>query len=182
MNVESDILMNIMYSPAAYTDKSHFSDFYRSIVTPDFLLNSWLLDKYGLNDLPDFFLPDNEFLLLILNSWNRLHFAAELIGFYLLRDKLPLCAKKLMAHPCLLNFISLPLSYNAQFTYDVTIADAIAYGAAFILKILPKLPDALIQRYMLCFPAGMILPKIYVSKTPNNINLLKMAFNYAHNK
>jgi len=181
MNAENDIIMNILYSPAVYTNKSNYPVDYIFNENSDFFLNYWLLTHYELHDLPDTWQPYDYLLSLILINWDKIPLVADLIGGYLLRDKLSLDREKFMTNPCLLAFISLPLLHNARLTCYETTIDTTSYGAAFILNIFSDIPAALIQRFFLCFPVGMELPQIHATKTPGNINLLQMAVNYAHN-
>ncbi|KFD21401.1 hypothetical protein GYRE_03517 [Yokenella regensburgei ATCC 49455] len=85
----------------------------------------------------------------------------------------------LMSDPRLQAFISLPLLHEVTLEGDIPF-DTASCGATFLLGQFPGLPAALRQRLMLHFPSGMALAQFTAPKTLNHINLLRMAFTYAH--
>lgn len=174
-------IMSILYAPANYTHRSHLPEMFQaSEIREDTLLNFWLLRHSKLSDLPANWEPDDATFSVLFPRWHLIPIAAHLIGGYLLRNRLPELGTVLMSDPRLLAFISLPLLH--QMTLDETDIplDTASCGATFILGQFPELHTALRQRMMLHFPSGMALAQFSAPKTLNHINLLRMAFTYAH--
>jgi type III secretion system OrgA/MxiK family protein len=182
MNAENQRMMSILYAPAGYTHASRLPKMFRAGERQDdTLLNFWLLRQSKLCDLPDTWQPGDATLSRLLSHWQQIPAAAHLIGGYLLRSRLLKQSAVLMSDPRLLAFISLPLLHQVHIDHKHTGLDTASCGAAFILGQFPGLPAALRERLLLLFPAEMKLAKISAPKTPNNINLLRMALTYAHN-
>lgn len=174
-------IMSILYAPASYTHHSHLPEIFRASETrEDTLLNFWLLRRGELSDLPADWQPDDATFSVLLSRWHLVPIAAHLIGGYLLRNRLPELGAVLMSDPRLLAFISLPLLHQMTLDDSEIALDTASCGATFILGQFPELPAALRQRLMLHFPSGMALAQFPAPKTLNHINLLRMAFNYAH--
>ncbi|WP_238493686.1 type III secretion protein [Pantoea ananatis] len=172
--------MSILYAPASYTHRSHLPTIFRaSEIREDRLLNFWLLRHGKLSDLPARWQPDEATCSLLLH-WHLLPLAAHFVGGYLQRNRLPEMGALLMSDPRLLAFISLPLLHEVTLNEGDIPFDTASYGATFILGLFPGLPAALRQRLMLHFPSGMTLAQFVAPKTLNHINLLRMAFTYAH--
>lgn len=181
MNAEDPRIMSILYAPASYTHRSHLPEIFRaSKIREDRLLNFWLLRRGKLSDLPDSWQPDEATFSLLLSHWHLIPLAAHLIGGYLQRNRLPETGSVLMSDPRLLAFISLPLHHEVTLDESNFPFDKASCGATFILGQFPRLPAALRQRLMLHFPSGMALAQFAAPKTPNHINLLRMALTYAY--
>ncbi|WP_200885968.1 hypothetical protein [Aeromonas hydrophila] len=173
--------MSILYAPASYTHRSHLPKIIlASEIREERLLNLWLLRHGKLSDLPTRWLPDEATSSLLLSHWHLIPLAAHLVGGYLQRNWLPKMGATLMSDPHLLAFISLPLLHEVTLDEGDYPLDTASCGATFILGQFPGLPAALRQRLMLLFPSSMALAQFAAPKTLNNINLLRMAFTYAH--
>lgn len=181
MKAEDSYIMNILYSPVIYihSDRLLELDSSRDVLS-DVILNYWIIKKYQLDDLPDNWQPHDAVSLLLFNHWQMIPKVAELIGGYLLRERLIVDKMALISDPKMLAFISLPLRHSVIINPQHHITDYSAWGAAFISKLLRSLPAALQQRLSLCFSEDMQLPELYIAKTPDHINLLRMAITYAH--
>lgn len=181
MRAEDQRMMSILYAPASYTHLSHLPQIFRpNDIREDTLLNFWLLRHGKLSDLPSGWQPEDATLLMLLSRWHLIPVAAHLVGGYLMRSRLPEEGAVLMSDPRLLAFISLPLLHEVILNEVNIPKDTVSCGAAFILSLFPELPAALRQRLMLHFPSGMALAQFPAQKTLNHINLLRMAFTYAH--
>lgn len=174
-------IMSILYDPASYTHRSHLPEvFLGNAIRDDKLLNFWLLKRGKLVDLPTRWQPDDATLSLLLSHWHLIPLAAHLIGGYLQRNRLPEMGSVLMSDQRLLAFISLPLIHEVTLDEVDLPFDTVSCGATFILGQFPGLPAALRQRLMLHFPSSMAPAQFESPKTLNHINLLQMAFTYAH--
>lgn len=181
MKAEDQRMMTLLYAPAGYTHASHLPEIFRAGgIREDTLLNFWLLRHGKLCDLPEAWQPNDAMLSLLLSRWHLLPAAAHLIGGYLLRGRLLEQSAALMSDPRLLAFVSLPLLHQVTLGDADAARDTASCGAAFILGQFPTLPDALRQRLLLSFPAGMPLATLSAPRNLNNINLLRMALTYAH--
>ncbi|AHM72777.1 type III secretion protein [Yersinia hibernica] len=181
MKVEDQRMMSILYAPASYAHLSHLPEMLRAgEIREDTLLNFWLLKCGKLGDLPAAWQPSDATLSLLLARWHLIPIAAHLIGGYLLRNRLPEQGAVLMSDPRLLAFISLPLLHQVTLDGISSPVDTVSCGAVFILGQFPELPAALRQRLMLHFPSYMAPAQFPAPKTLNHINLLRMAFTYAH--
>ncbi len=181
MRAEDPLMMSILYAPASYAHISHLPEIFQDDeIREDTLLNFWLLRRGKLSDLPVAWQPGDDTLLLMLSRWHLIPIAAHLIGGYLLRSRLPEQGARLLSDPRLLAFISLPLLHEVRPDEISRTMETFSCGAAFILGQFPELPAALRQRLFLHFPAGITLAQFSAPKTPNHINLLRMAFTYAH--
>ncbi len=174
-------MMSILYAPASYTHYSHLPEKFRtSKIRDDRLLNFWLLRRGKLSDLPARWQPDEATFSLLISHWHLIPIAAHLIGGYLQRNRLPETGAMLMSDPRLQAFISLPLLHEIALDEANIPLDTTSCGATFILGQFSGLPGALRQRLMLHFPSDMAFTQFAAPKTLNHINLLRMAFNYAH--
>lgn len=181
MRAEDPRIMSILYAPASYTHRSHLPKiFLASEIRDDRILNFWLLRRFNLTDLPTRWQPGEATLSLLLSHWHLIPLAAHLIGGYLQRNRLPEMGSVLMSDPRLLAFISLPLLHEVTPDEGDFPFDTASCGATLILGQFPGLPAALRQRLMLHFPSSMALAQFSAPKTLNHINLLRMAFTYAH--
>lgn len=181
MRVGDPRIMSILYAPASYTHRSHLPEIFRaSEIREDRLLNFWLLRHGKLSDLPARWQPDETTCSLLLSHWHLIPLAAHLVGGYLQRNRLPEMGAVLMSDPRLLAFISLPLLHEVTLDEGDIPFDTASCGATFLLGQFPGLPAALRERLMLHFPSGMALAQFAAPKTLNHINLLRMAFTYAH--
>lgn len=181
MRVGDPRIMSILYAPASYTHRSHLPEiFLTSEIREDRLLNFWLLRRCKLSDLPASWQPDEATFSLLLSHWHLIPIAAHLIGGYLQRNRLSEMGAVLMSDPRLLAFISLPLLHDIKLVEANIPLDTASCGTTFILGQFPRLPTALRQRLMLHFPSGMAIARFAAPKTLNHINLLRMAFTYAH--
>lgn len=180
MKAEDNHILNILYSPVAYAHSDQVSEISHMInILDDVLLNHWIINQYQLENLPDTWQPDDTISLLILSHWYVIPTIAYLIGGYLLREQLLVKRINLIIDPQLSAFISLPLRHAiSPRGHNV---DCLAWGVAFISGLVKNLPVALQQRLRLCFPSDIIMPNIYIAKTADHINLLRMAINYAYN-
>lgn len=174
-------IMSILYAPASYTHRSHLPKmFLANEIREDRLLNFWLLRRGKFSDLPARWQPDEATFSLLLSHWHLIPLAAHLIGGYLQRDRLPEMGAVMMSDRRLLAFISLPLLHEVTLNERDVPFDTVSCGATLILGQFPELPAALRQRLMLHFPSSMALAQFAAPKTLNHINLLRMAFTYAH--
>lgn len=181
MRVGDPRIMSILYAPASYTHRSHLPEIFRtSEIREERLLNFWILRHGKLSDLPARWQADEATFSLLLSHWHLIPIAAHLIGGYLQRNRLPETGAVLMSDPRLLAFISLPLLHEVTLGEAKIPLDTASYGATFILGQFSEVPAALRQRLMLHFPSGMALAQFAAPKTLNHINLLRMAFTYAH--
>lgn len=182
MKSEDSHIMNILYSPVMYihADKLLELESSRNVLS-DVILNYWIIKKYQLDDLPDSWQPNDVVSLLLFSHWQMIPKAAELIGGYLLRGRLIIDKMPLINDPKLMAFISLPLRHSVVVSQQCHITDYSAWGAAFITGLSHGLPTALRQRLSLCFTKDILLPEFCIAKTPDHINLLRMAINYAYN-
>lgn len=181
MYLEIEKMLKILYSPIDYIHPTHLSALLlKKNILGYGLINFSLISYYQLNDLPTHWEMDDKITSLILTQWAQLPAAAHLLGGYLLRCELLSDCALLMADPRLLAFISLPIIHQVKTNAVENKVDTLARGAAFILSQIPRLPSALRERLLLSFPAGMILPQLAAVRTPDNLNLLKMAINYAN--
>jgi len=181
MKAEDNRIMNIIYSPIMYTHPERLSEIHHSReILNDVLLNHWIFSQYHLDDLPSFWQPGDSVSELIIIHWKIIPTIANLIGGYLLQDRLIIERMTLINDPTLLAFISLPLRHTVIISQSYQHADFSAYGAAFLMYMIKNLPSAFHQRFRLCFPKQSSLPQLGMTKTPDHINLLKMAINYAN--
>ncbi len=181
MKSEDSHVMSILYSPIIYIHSDKLLEMSPSRnVLSDVILNYWIIKKYQLDDLPDSWQSDDVVSLLLFSHWQMIPKAAELIGGYILREQLIIDKMALISDPKLLAFISLPLRHSVIVNQKYHITDYSAWGAAFITGLSHSLPAALRQRLSLCFSKNILLPEFYIAKTPDNINLLRMAINYAY--
>jgi len=180
MKAEDSLIMNILYSPVIYihSDRLLELDSSRNVLS-DVILNYLIIKKYQLDDLPDNWQPDDVVSLLLFSHWRIIPKVAELIGGYLLRERLIIDKMSLIRDPKMLTFISLPLRHSVIINPQHYIIDYSAWGAAFISRLSHNLPVALRQRLSLCFSKDILLPEFYITKTPDHINLLRMAITYA---
>ena len=117
----------------------------------------------------------------MLSCWHLIPETAHLIGGYLMRNHLLTRGALIMSDPRLLAFISLPMPHGiALDPGSQTSMATTSCGLAFILSQFPELPQALRQRLLLHFPAGMSIEPLPAGKTLNHINLLRMALTYAN--
>ncbi|MBS0846911.1 hypothetical protein [Citrobacter sp. JGM124] len=182
MMTEDNQMMNILYAPLSYTHSDNLSSIYPSMeILTDVILNHWIITKYHLDDLPDVWKYDNPISTILISNWYIIPKISYFIGGYILRERLILDNSVLMSDLQLLSFISLPLRHSVQGISDYKNINYATFGAAFILGIAKNFPIALKQRLHLFFPSDMDFPKIKISITPDNINLLKMAIIYARN-
>ncbi len=181
LSMFSDNILKIMYAPLYYIHYSYLGKLKHNKEFSDELINFWIIKHNQLSELPEGFIfhdkDDIEFLLV--NNWQLLPNIALLIGCYL--DRTSSHKGIVDSLNCHL-FISLPLQCQVKYVEAYHACDVIAVGISFLLELGSNLPPALRQRFLLMFPEGIILPKLCVFKTPDNINLLKMAIVYAKNK
>lgn len=181
MKVEESHIMNVLYSPITYIHSDKLLTVSSSIdVLSDVILNHLIIKQYQLEHLPDLWRPDDVVSILLLNHWRMIPSVATLIGGYLLREQLLIDKMSLINDPKLLAFISLPLRHTVCINREHNIADYSIWGAEFITGLTYNLPAALRQRLSLCFSNDVLLKKPTIAKTPDNINLLRMAINYAY--
>jgi len=181
MRAEDSSIMNILYSPIIYINSDQLLELGSSRnVLSDVILNYWIIKKYQLVDLPDDWQPNDIVSLLLFSHWKMLPRVAYLIGGYLLRERLIIDKMSLIYDPKLLAFISLPLRHSVEISQQCHITHFSAWGAAFITGLSHNLPVALRQRLSLCFSKDMLLPESCIARTPDHINLLRMAINYAY--
>ncbi|EPF1959029.1 type III secretion protein [Klebsiella aerogenes] len=181
MRADDQRMMGIMYAPASYTHISHLHNAFRlGEIHDKTLINFWLLRYGNLCNLPEMWRSNDATLWQLITSWYRIADAAHLIGGYLLRNHLPRQSAILMSDPRLLAFISLPIRHSITLDDAMSALDTASCGAAFILGLFSDLPLALRQRMRLLFPANMQRAPFSASKTPNHINLLRMALTYAN--
>lgn len=181
MRAEDSHIMNILYSPIMYIHSERLLALSHSTeMLNDVMLNHWIIRQYQLDDLPDNWQPEDPVSPLIFNHWALMPRVALLVGGYLLRENLLIEKSQLMSDATLLKFISLPLRHCIAINRKEITSGISAMGAAFLLGITSNLPSAIGQRLRLCFPPDIQLPSVHISKTPDHINLLKMAINYAN--
>jgi len=181
MKAEDNHIMNILYSPIMYIHSDLLSELPSSMgILNDVILNHWIINKYHLEHLPDTWQPDDVVSKLIFTHWEMIPKITEFIGGYLLRERLLIEKTSLISDSKLLAFISLPLRHTVVVGQQNNNINHSAWGTAFIIKMTRNLPTALQQRLRLCFSPNIRLPNIYMTKTPDHINLLRMAINYAH--
>ncbi len=181
MKIDDSRLMNILYSPITYIHSDKISEFHSSInILTDVILNYWIIDQYQLENLPDTWLPDDAVSTLLFHHWQMIPKVADLIGGYLLREQLLIEKLSLIRDSRLLAFISLPIRHTVTVSQQSKSADRSVWGIAFIIGLTKNLPIALRQRLRLFFPKDILLPTPYIAITPDHINLLKMAINYAY--
>lgn len=181
MRAEDSHIMNILYSPIAYIHSDNLLELDSSRnVLNDVILNYWIIKQYQLDDLPDNWQPNDVVSLLLFNHWKTIPKLAYLIGGYLLRERFIIDKMSLIRDPKLLSFISLPLRHSVVVSQQCPITHFSAWGAAFITGLSQSFPAALRQRLSLCFSKNILLPEPCIAKTPDNINLLRMAINYAY--
>ncbi|WP_254877192.1 type III secretion protein [Pantoea ananatis] len=182
MRADDQHMMSILYAPAGYAHMSHLPQALASgeIDCPT-LRNLWLIRQGKFSHLPPAWQSDDETLLQMLSCWYLIPETAHLIGGYLMRNHLLKRGALLMSDPRLLAFISLPMPHGiALAPGDQTSMATTSCGLAFILSQFPGLPQALRQRLLLHFPAGMSIEPLPAGKTLNHINLLRMALTYAN--
>lgn len=181
MKAEDNNIMNILYSPIMYIHSDKLFTVSPSMdVLTDVILNYLIINQFQLEHLPERWQPDDVISILLINHWQMIPAVAALIGGYLLRERLLIDKMTLISDPKLLAFISLPLRHTVCVNKENCIADYSALGAEFITGLTHNLPVALRQRLALCFSNDVLLEKPFIAKTPDNINLLRMAINYAH--
>jgi len=181
MKVEDSHIMNILYSPIMYVHSDKISEFHSSKnVLNDVILNYWIINQYQLEHLPETWQPDDAVSALLFNHWQIIPKIADLIGGYLLREQLLIEKLSLIHDSKLLAFISLPLRHTVTVSQQSKSIDRSVWGIAFIIGLTKNLPIALRQRLHLFFPKEILLPTPYIAITPDHINLLKMAINYAY--
>lgn len=181
MRAEDSHIMNILYSPIMYIHSERLLALSHSTeMLNDVVLNHWIIRQYQLEDLPDSWQPEDPVSQLIFNHWALMPRVAFLIGGYLLRENLLIEKSQLIKDAALLKFISLPLRHRIVINSSETTTEVMALGGAFLLGITSTLPSALRQRLQLCFSPDIQLPSLHISKTPDHINLLKMAITYAN--
>lgn len=182
MRADDQHMMSILYAPAGYAHISHLPQalVYGGIDCLT-LRNLWLLRQGKLSHLPPAWQPDNETLSQLLSYWYLIPETAHLIGGYLMRNHLLKCGALLLSDPRLLAFISLPLPHRIDLApSSYTPMATTSCGLSFILSQFCCLPQALRQRLLLHFPAGMSIEPLTAEKTLNNNNLLRMALTYAN--
>lgn len=181
MNAYDNHMMNILYSPIMYihSDRLQPLNATRDVLN-DLILNFLIINYYELDDLPDNWRPDDSVSIFIFTHWNMIPKAANLIGNFLLRERLLVEKIPLLSDEKILAFISLPLRHSVVVNPQYQTADYCTLGAAFISGLTNTLPAALQERLSLCFPKDLSLPAPYIARTPDNFNLLKMAFKYAY--
>ncbi|WP_256122470.1 type III secretion protein [Enterobacter pasteurii] len=182
MRADDQHMMSILYAPAGYAHMSHLPQAlaYGDIDCPT-LRNLWLLRQGKLSHLPPAWRSDNKTLSQMLSCWHLIPETAHLIGGYLMRNHLLKRGALIMSDPRLLAFISLPMPHGiALDPGGRTSMATTSCGLAFILSQFPELPQALRQRLLLHFPAGMSIEPLQAGKTLNHINLLRMALTYAN--
>lgn len=181
MIAEDSRIMNILYSPIMYIHSDKLYELHHSRdLLHDAILNHWIINQYQLENLPDRWQPDDAVSVLIFNHWQLIPKIASLIGGYLLREQLLMDKISIISDSTLLAFISLPLRHNVTINQQSNNIDYSSWGAAYIIGLINNLPSAFQQRLLLCFPPDMQLPNLCIKKTPDHINLLRMAINYAH--
>ncbi|MCS3431556.1 type III secretion system protein [Klebsiella sp. BIGb0407] len=182
MKAADSQLMSILYSPVMYIHSDKLLELHSSRnVLNDVILNHWIINQYQLEHLPDMWKPTDVVSILLFNHWQMIPIIVDLIGGYLLRERLLIDKMLLISDAKLLTFISLPLRHSVCVNKQSHITDYSSWGAAFITGLTQHLPVALRQRLSLCFSNNILLPESYIAKTPDNINLLRMAINYAYN-
>lgn len=181
MKAEDSHMLNILYYPVMYIHSDNLLTLHsaRNIVA-DVILNHWIINQYKLENLPTRWQPNDAVSISIFRHWQMIPRIAELIGSYLLRDQLLINKMSLVNDKNLLAFISLPLRHSVCINGRMPVTDYSIWGAAFITGLTLHFPAALRQRLSLCFSKNIILPELFIAKTPDNINLLRMAINYAH--
>lgn len=177
----NDNIINILYSPVMYTHSEQLS-----MLTPlkemidETILNYWIIKTQDLDDLPDNWHPNDVISELILSHWEAIPRIAMLIGGYLLREQVIMEKTYLINDIRLLRFLSLPLRHTITMAHQNSHIDYLALGASFVTGLANHLPNALQQRLRLFFPQGVLLHNIGTDKTPDHINLLRMAAHYAY--
>lgn len=181
MKPEDSHIMKILYSPIMYIHSDQLSEIHHlSHLLDDVLLNYWIIDHYQLENPSDTWQSNDAISSLLFSHWQVMPRVATLIGGYLLREQLLIERMSLIIDSQLSAFISLPLRYSITVTSEQRHLNYSHWGAAFITGLATVLPYAFQQRLRLCFPPDMLLPEMYIVKEPDNINLLKMAINYAY--
>lgn len=182
MNICPEQLFRLLYHPVAYTHCSHLPHTWRTDEqTNALLLNYWLHTHYQLAHLPETWVASDPLIIAIIQQWYRLPNISHLLGGYLLKSSMLNTSSTLFSDPQLLTFIALPMVHQA----DIAIQKhgkhtTQACGAAFILSQCNSMPQALHQRFMLLFPADIVLPTMQAPRTPDHINLFNMATHYAN--
>ncbi|ELD0488011.1 oxidoreductase [Escherichia coli] len=179
----SDDILKIMYAPLHYIHYSYLGKLKCNKVLSDGLINFWIIKHYQLSELPEGvgFHDRDDIEFLLVKNWQLLPNIALLIGCYLDRTYLRKGIVDSLDLNCYI-FISLPLQYQVKYVEVSHADDVIAVGVSFLLELGSNLPLALRQRLIMMFPEGITLPKLCAFKSPDNINLLKMAIVYAKNK
>lgn len=176
-------LIEILYMPSQYIHQEYLSNpILDTGLLNDQLLNTWILHTYKLDGLQNFSLDDELIELLIL-SWKNIPLISLLIGAFLCRDNILLNSKLIISKPILIKFISLPIIHQ-RVSFDkneLSLALFLRLGLVFILKTCPNLPTGLAQRIKLHSPNGTLPLELNIAKNPPNINLLRIAINYANN-
>ena len=182
MRTEDCRLLNILYAPLGYIHSDNLSSaFSLNNIISDTLLNYWIISQYKLDNLPDYWRPEDPISLLIIPNWDMIPKIAYLLGGYILRERLLIDRATLITDLQLLSFISLPLQHTITICHEYDNFNYSTCGATFIMGIAKMLPFALQQRLRLFFSPIMDFPKMKISISPDNINLLKMAIIYARN-
>jgi len=181
MKTQYEYIMSIMYSPVSYIHPEYLPD---ESANPnkyaDVLVNYWILKTYMLEDLPEDWQASDPVSGFLLPSWGMIPSIARLIGGFLIREKLLLSSAMLITDPRLLAFISLPLVHDVVINEKAANHTPTECGLAFIHGLTTAFPKAITQRLQLLFPANLILPELDIMRTPQQINLLRMAINYAN--
>ncbi|HBA9513506.1 TPA: hypothetical protein J1413_004864 [Escherichia coli] len=172
-------LLKLLYAPSLYIDSSYLVMLPNKGVTFSHqIINYWIINYFKLENIQrDFFFQKKDNITLsLIRNWFLLPKVAILIGGYLSRN----IFSSGFTHPEILKFMSLPLSYQIA-PNILTQSNVMANGITFIRELCVTLPSALRQRFYLCFPENIVYPELDVPRTPDNLNLLKVAFSYAKN-
>ncbi|EKC7685919.1 hypothetical protein OQB17_004440 [Salmonella enterica] len=180
ININNSNLLKILYAPLLYTHRSYLSiPFLERKNVPDNLINYWIINYYRLDDVTEEFMLRNVSYVskLLIDNWFVLPKVSFLIGCFLCRK---LCYEDFSSKKTLLEFMSLPLSFQVQLN-NMEHCNIIGAGSSFLYELGKGLPMALQQRLFLCFPKNISIPVINVPCSPHNINFLKVAISYANN-
>ena len=181
MNTQYEYIMSIMYSPVSYIHPGHLpAELTGNDRYDDVLINYWIINKFELEDLHEDWQSSDVVSSFLLPAWAMIPLIARLIGGFLIREKLLLSSAMLITDPRLLAFISLPLKHDILLDRKATDHTPTEWGVAFIFGLAEGFPKAILQRLKLLFSFDLILPEIVITRTPQQINLLRMAINYAN--
>lgn len=170
--------LRILYCPADYIDKSYLSNIDSlSKLQDKYLANYWIFTHYKLEHFSETWEASNFIDSLLIDNWFNLRIIAELIGGHLTRTLTHANSTLFFSDKRLLSFASMPLKYNLSIKGNDI--DRLSCGFAFLRNISLSFPNFLRDRLNLCFPKNIQTPTVNIFQSPQNINLLNMAVDYA---